>query len=381
MPFVRRVIVLVAILGLGVTAGLVIAGRLTLTTSSDASPQAADGTTQAPSGAPTLNGSLPDLSAVAEQAIKASANISSTQFVRVRDDLAAMFGMRSRDYIQPSQSLGSGVIVSSDGYILTNNHVITGDGRGAVRTEIKVALPGGREYEATVVGADAPTDLALLKIDATGLTPMVWGDSTRLRVAEWVLAVGNPYQFNQSVSLGIVSATGRSEQAFVDFIQTDAAINPGNSGGALVNARGELVGINTQIFTQTGGYQGIGFAVPSNLARAVMDDFIKFGQVRRGAINGLVQLQGINADQARNLRIATVPGVVIGNLYQNSAAHRAGFLPRDLIVAVEDTEVFDPAAFYRLVAERPIGSTVKVDVVRGGKRITLEAPVEQMARQ
>ncbi len=377
MVFVKRVVVLVAMLGLGVTAGLVLAGKLTLTSDSVAAPDTAASQPQVT--APILSGALPDLSSIAERAILASANISSTQFIERRDPWPEWFGGRGRSFIEPSQSLGSGVIVSSDGYVLTNNHVI-GDDRGSIRSEIKVALPGGREYEATVVGADAPTDLALLKIEATGLTPMPWGDSGSLRVAEWVLAIGNPYQFNQSVSLGIVSALSRSEQAFVDFIQTDAAINPGNSGGALVNARGQLVGINTQIFTQTGGYQGIGFAVPSNLARAVMDDFIKFGQVRRGAINGLVQLQAITAEQARNYGIATVPGIFVGNMYQPSEAVRAGFRPYDLIVAVNDIEVTDTTTFFRTVAAQEIGSTVKVDVVRRGKRITLDARVEQMAR-
>ncbi len=378
MSIIRRLIVLTASLGIGVMAGLVIAGKLSLTSESGAAPQA-PAAAPAPQAGGSLSGPLPDLSSVAELAIRASANISSTQFIQRRDPWAEMFGFRSRDFIEPSQSLGSGVIVSSDGYVLTNNHVI-GDDRGAVRTEIKVALPGGREYDAKVIGADDLTDLALLKIDATGLTPVAWGDSSRLRVAEWVLAIGNPYQFNQSVSLGIVSALGRSEGAFVDFIQTDAAINPGNSGGALVNARGELVGINTQIFTQTGGYQGIGFAVPSNLARAVMDDFIKFGQVRRGFINGLVQLQGITADQARGAGIATVPGVVIGNVYRNSQAARLGLRRYDLIVAVDGTEVTDTTTFFRIVAAKPIGSAVRLEIVRQGKRFAVEATVEQMAR-
>lgn len=379
MAFARRVIVMGAFLGIGVMAGLVIAGKLGLTSDSGASQPSAASQMPGAVGTPTLSGPLPDLSTVAEQAIKASANISSTQYIQRRDMMAEWFGQRG-DYLEQSQSLGSGVIVSADGYVLTNNHVVISEERGSVRNEIKVALPGGREYEAKVIGADAMTDLALLKIDATGLTPITWGDSGKLRVAEWVLAIGNPYQFNQSVSLGIVSAVSRSEQAFVDFIQTDAAINPGNSGGALVNSRGELVGINTQIFTQTGGYQGIGFAVPSNLARAVMEDFIKFGQVRRGAINGLLQLQSITADQARNANLATVPGIVVGNLYRNSAADRAGFRPYDLIVSVNGTEVLDPTQFFRLVAAQPIGSTVKVEVVRRGKRIALQAPVEQMAR-
>ena len=378
MNHLKRAVVLTAFLGLGVAAGLVLAGRLALTSSSDATQ------TTPPAPAPVINGpagaTLPDLSAVAERAVQGSANISSTQLLRVQSDpwLDFMYGRRGRDMIQPSQSLGSGVIVSSDGYVLTNNHVI-GDDQGlpVEGLEIKVTLPDGREMDGKIVGTDAATDLALVKVNATGLTPVPWGDSSKLRIAEWVLAIGNPYQFNQSVSLGIVSALGRAEQ-FVDFIQTDAAINPGNSGGALVNARGELVGINTKISTQSGGYEGIGFAIPSNLARAVMDDFIKYGEVRRGSIVGLAQLRGVSADEARENKIATIPGVLVYNLYRNSSAARAGFLPGDLIVAVNGRDVTDLAGFSRMVAEQPIGSTAKVDVVRRNRRVTLDVPIEQM---
>src|SRR3954470_23731226 len=183
-----------------------------------------------------------------------------------------MYGERSRREL----SLGSGVVVSADGYVLTNNHVVGQQGRGTVVT---VALGDKREVRARVVGADEATDIALLKLDLRNLPVIPWGDSSKLKVAEWVLAIGNPFQLNQTVTLGIVSATGRSLEGrlatYEDFIQTDAAINPGNSGGALINARGELVGINTAIATDSGGYQGVGFAVPSNLARHVMDDLIK----------------------------------------------------------------------------------------------------------
>ena len=280
--------------------------------------------------------------------------------------------------VQQSQTLGSGVVVSADGYVLTNNHVI-GDDRG-LRVEginVKVTLPDGRELDGTIVGTDQATDLALVKVNATGLTPMPWGDSGKLRIAEWVLAIGNPYQFNQSVSLGIVSALARPDQ-FVDFIQTDAAINPGNSGGALINAHGELVGINTQIFSQSGGYEGIGFAIPSNLARAVMDDLIKFGEVRRGSIVGLAQLRALTVEEARESGIASIPGVYIINLYRNSTATRAGLQPGDLIVAVNGRDVTDMASFSRLVAAEPIGSTAKIDVVRNNARVTLNVPIEQM---
>lgn len=378
MDHLKRAVVLTAFLGLGVAAGLVLAGRLALTSSSDATQTTTpppDPAISVPAGA-----TLPDLSAVAERAVQGSANISSTQLLRVQSDpwLDFMYGRRGRDMIQPSQSLGSGVIVSSDGYVLTNNHVI-GDDQGlpVEGLEIRVTLPDGREMEGKIVGTDPATDLALVKVNATGLTPVPWGDSSKLRIAEWVLAIGNPYQFNQSVSLGIVSALARTEQ-FVDFIQTDAAINPGNSGGALVNARGELVGINTKISTQSGGYEGIGFAIPSNLARAVMDDFIKYGEVRRGSIVGLAQLRGVSADEARENKIATIPGVLVYNLYRNSSAARAGFLPGDLIVAVNGRDVMDLAGFSRLIAEQPIGSTAKVDVIRRNRRITLDVPIEQM---
>lgn len=377
MEHLKRAVVLSAMLGLGVTAGLVLAGRLALTSPS--------GATQIPGAiaTPTVTGpagaALPDLSAIAERAVLGSANISSTQFLRVQSDpmMDYFYGRRGRDMIQPSQSLGSGVIVSTDGYVLTNNHVI-GDDQGlpVEGLEIKVTLPDGREMEGKIVGTDPATDLALIKVNATGLTPVPWGDSSKLRIAEWVLAIGNPYQFNQSVSLGIVSALARTEQ-FVDFIQTDAAINPGNSGGALVNSRGELVGINTKISTQSGGYEGIGFAIPSNLARAVMEDFIKYGEVRRGSIVGLAQLRAVTAEEARSIKVATIPGVLIFNLYRNSTAARL-FQRGDLIVAVNGRDVTDLAGFSRMVAEQPIGSIAKVDVVRANRRITLDVPIEQM---
>jgi S1-C subfamily serine protease len=371
----RRALVFAAFLGLGAMAGLVLAGRLAVTSTTEATPPPA----QIPGAIlPSAATPLPDLSSVAERAVLASANISSTQKIRVRPNPLDELFFGRREMVQESQSLGSGVIVSADGYVLTNNHVI-GDDRG-LRVEgidIKVTLPDGRELPGQIVGTDQATDLALVKVQATGLTPMPWGDSGRLRIAEWVLAIGNPYQFNQSVSLGIVSALARPDQ-FVDFIQTDAAINPGNSGGALINARGELVGINTQIFSQSGGYEGIGFAIPSNMARAVMDDLIKFGEVRRGAIVGLAQLQPLTVDEARRTGIATIPGVYIRNLFTNSTATRAGLRPGDLIVAVNGRDVIDMASFSRLIAAETIGSTAKIDVVRSNKRITLDVPIEQM---
>jgi S1-C subfamily serine protease len=372
----KRAVVLVAFLGLGVMAGLVIAGRLSITSPSDATLAPPPQQASIPGAVRSSNGPLPDLSSVAERAILGSTNISSTQNQRVRLSPFEQMMYGRRDLVQQSKSLGSGVIVSADGYVLTNNHVIGGE-QGQSIQQIKVTLPDGRELDGKIVGADPGTDLALLKVNATGLTPMPWGDSSKLRIAEWVLAIGNPYTFSQSVSLGIVSALVRPDQ-YVDFIQTDAAINPGNSGGALINSRGELVGINTQIYSQSGGYEGIGFAIPSNTARQIMDDFIKYGVVRRGAIVGLVQLSFFTAEEARARQIATIPGIYIGNIYRDSTADKAGLQPDDLIVAINGRDITDAATFTRLVGELPIGKPAKIDVIRENRRRTIEVPIEQM---
>ena len=254
---------------------------------------------------------MPDLTNAAQLAIPSVPNISSTSVVRTPNSPFAndpffrdFFGRDSpfgyRDRLQ--QSLGSGVVVSADGYVLTNNHVI-----GDERSEVSVTLSDKRELRAKIVGVDEATDLAVLKIDAQNLPVLAWGDSSKLKVAEWVLAVGNPFGvLNQTVTLGIVSATGRSLEGMMyeDFIQTDAAINQGNSGGALINARGELIGINTAIFSQSGGSQGVGFAVPSNLAKHVMSELITHKTVRRGNISG-VELYPMTARIASSSRRPT----------------------------------------------------------------------------
>ena len=208
---------------------------------------------------------------------------------------------------------------------------------------------------------------------------MPWGDSSSLRIAEWVLAVGNPFQLNQTVTLGIVSAVGRDNLGvarYEDFIQTDAAINPGNSGGALVNSRGELVGINTAIFSESGGYQGVGFAVPSNLASRVMEDLIEFGDVRRGSF-GYIDVRQMSPRLARELGAPDTQGAVVWRIHQDSAAARVGIKPGDVIVSFNDQPIDDPAAYLRMLSDAPIGSTVTVGVVRAGERISFEVPVSQ----
>ena len=223
-------------------------------------------------------------------------NISAVQVYRQRrfvDPFSNFFGGEDAFPVQRGQSAGSGVIVGSDGYVLTNNHVL---GQGALQ-QVTVILSDRRERPAKLVGIDPTTDLALLKIAERNLPAVTWGDSGQLKVAEWVLAVGNPYQLGQTVTLGIVSGLNRSYEdvsSIVDYIQTDAAINPGNSGGALINRRGELVGINTWIYSQSGGDQGIGFAIPSNIARRVSEEIIRTGEVKRGTI-GEIQLASVDA--------------------------------------------------------------------------------------
>ena len=391
----RRFLFAVLAISVGFAAGLVFTGRLHLTEASSASPAA-----RAASGAGvgtavrmdpepqavaarTLAG-MPDFSNVAAATIASVTNISSQQVVRTASpfandpffrqffgDDADMFGGRDRR----ETSLGSGVVVSADGYVLTNNHVV-----GDNTAEITVTLPDKREMRAKVIGTDQLTDIAVLKINATGLTPMPWGDSSKLRVAEWVLAIGNPFQLNQTVTLGIVSALGRTNVGaapYVDFIQTDAAINPGNSGGALINARGELIGINTAIYSQSGGYQGIGFAVPSNLARKVMTDLVQSGVVRRGWI-GNVDVIPMTAQVAEQLGVSVDRGVLVNRMTRGGPSYEAGIRPGDVIVAINGKEVTDDTQLVRVVADAPIGSTLTVAAIREGKKVEFRVAVQTM---
>jgi Do/DeqQ family serine protease len=339
---------------------------------------------------------MPDLTHAAQLAIPSVPNISSTQVVRTPNSPFAndpffrdFFGNNSpfgyRERLQ--QSLGSGVVVSTDGYVLTNNHVVTGEASSLSieQLDVTVTLADQRELSADVVGVDPATDLALLKVEATDLPTMPWGDSTQLKVAEWVLAIGNPYQLSQTVTLGIVSAVGRTNlgvSTYEDFIQTDAAINPGNSGGALINARGELVGINTVIFSQSGGYQGIGFAVSSNLAQRVLSDLQQYREVRRGSI-GLTpeNLMVVTTELARRFGAPDTRGALIASMFRPSSAFVAGLRPGDIIVALDGTSIEEPEHFARAVVDARIGSTARVEVIREGERRTFDVPVVKLERQ
>jgi serine protease Do len=273
-------------------------------------------------------------------------------------------------------SLGSGVIISSDGYIVTNNHVI-GENVRAASTEVTASLPDKREVRGKIIGTDPATDIALVKVNVTGLPTVPWGDSSQLKVGEWVLAIGSPFQLSQTVTAGIVSATGRAQLGFADyedFIQTDAAINPGNSGGALLNTRGELVGINTGIFSQSGGYQGIGFAVPSNLARRVVSDLMNYGEVRRGSI-GYIGIEKLTTQLAEEVGAPNTEGALVSRMSRGSEAYDAGLRPGDVIVAVNGQKILDPGQFARVVADSKIGSTAQVKVLRSGRTVEFKLPI------
>jgi len=328
----------------------------------------------------------PDFTAVAAKAVNAVTNISSLQIVRRRSSPFfndpffqqffgndEFFGGRAR----PEQSLGSGVVVSADGYMVTNQHVLGDDVE-----KVTVLLADQRELAAEIVGVDSYTDLAVLKVDATGLPVLPWGDSSKLKVAEWVLAVGNPFQFSQTVTLGIVSALGRNVglSTYEDFIQTDAAINPGNSGGALVNTRGELVGINTAIYSETGGYQGIGFAVPSNIARRVVDDIIRYGQVRRGSI-GFLEVSPLTPRLARQLGAPDTNGLLVTRMRRDSEAYASGIRPGDVIVSLDGKAFTDAQSLQRAIADAPIGGAMRVGLIREGRREEVTVKVGQSGRE
>ena len=382
---VRRVALVVLFISMGFAAGLVLTGRMR-TASDTVASQAERGTEPRPARDTPVPAALPDLTGIAQRAVDSVTNISSTQIVRRPQSPFASdpffsyffgddpFGYRERR----EQSLGSGVAVShpsGNGYVLTNNHVV-----GDLRSEVSIVLGDKRELRAKIVGVDPDTDIALLRVDARDLRTLPWGDSSKLRVAEWVLAIGNPFQLNQTVTLGIVSATGRSLEGrlatYEDFIQTDAAINPGNSGGALVNARGELVGINTAIYSESGGYQGIGFAVPSNLARHVMDDLIRYGQVRRGTIAG-IRLQPLTSQIAERLGAPDTRGVLVYEMDTRSDAYANGLRPGDIIVRFNDTAVDGASHFMRLLSDASIGSTATLGVLREGRTRTIRVPIVQ----
>ena len=292
-----------------------------------------------------------------------------------------MFGQRAprgggRQMPSPMQrGLGSGVIISNDGYILTNNHVVEQSAR------IQVELSDRRVLDAKLIGADEPSDLAVIKIEATSLPVVAIGDSTAMRVGDLVLAVGNPLGVGQTVTMGIVSAKGRAtglgDGSYEDFLQTDAPINQGNSGGALVNTNGELVGINSQILSPSGGNIGIGFAVPSNMAKNVMEQLISNGRVHRGRLG--VTVQGITGDLATGLGLDKAEGALVSDVTPGGAAAKAGLKRGDVILGYQGRAVVDTNAFRNEIAATKPGSTITLQVLREGKSSEMKATLEEMA--
>jgi len=400
---VRRLAIPVLLIVLGFAAGLTVTSRTRAAAEMTPAPAPAAGAEPAPPpGAPAVDaqrpssptaGSVasgPDFTRVATTAVKGVANISSVQLVERRTspfandpffqyffgDQDDLFGGRSRR----SLSLGSGVIVSADGYVVTNSHVIGQNLRSL--PEVTVALADKREVRGTIIGLDPPTDIALLKIDVKGLPVVPWGDSSKLQVGEWVLAIGSPFQLSQTVTAGIISATGRANIGFSeyeDFIQTDAAINPGNSGGALVNTRGELIGINTGIFSQSGGYQGIGFAVPSNLAHSIANSLMEYGEVRRGTIEG-IRVESVAPAYAREVGAPGTNGALIVEMSRGSDAYAGGLRPGDIITAVNGQTLTDPSHLMRILADAPIGSQAAIRVWREGRSTDVRVTIASSGR-
>jgi len=318
---------------------------------------------------------------IAEAVKPAIVNISTTRTIKIQgrdqflDDpfFKRFFGDQFKmPKERKTAGLGSGVIVSSDGYILTNYHVIKD------ADEIKVLLSDKRDFKGKVIGTDPKTEIAVIKIEATNLPTIKWGDSNRLKVGEIVLAIGNPYGLNQTVTMGIVSAVGRANVGiaeYEDFIQTDAAINPGNSGGAMVNVKGELVGINTAIFSTSGGYQGIGLAIPSDMAKDVMDSLIAKGKVVRGWLG--VSVQSITPELAKQFNLKEEKGALVGDVVEESPAEKAGIQRGDIITSYEGKKIDEPYQLRNMVANTSPGKEVELTIVREITTKTIKVTISE----
>src|SRR5262245_46186692 len=354
------------------------------TASSEVGPTAS--AAPAPVGATALPGAAASYAGVVDQVTPAvvtirmerrAKNVSQEQDIpeEFRQFFGDQFGSGRRGQQQPERregGLGSGVVVRPDGYILTNNHVVER------ADQLSVDMSDGRTFKAKVVGTDPATDLAVVKIEGTKLPTLPLGDSEALRVGDVVLAVGNPLGVGQTVTMGIVSAKGRATgggDSYEDFIQTDAPINQGNSGGALVNTRGELVGINSQILSPSGGNIGIGFAIPANMAKNVMTQLIDHGQVHRGMIG--VTIQPVTSDIASSLGLSQASGALVNSVQPGSPADKAGIRRGDVITSVNGAAVKDSNELRNNVAQMAPGSTAKMSVVRDGKEQTFDVTLAE----
>jgi serine protease Do len=313
-------------------------------------------------------------------------NISTSKTVSEKDSspFSDFFDGSLQDFFDPfsmpkkwkEQSLGSGVLVSSDGYIITNNHVVE------KADEITVTLYDQQNYRGKIIGTDPKTDIAVIKISADDLPQINWGNSELLQVGEFVLAFGNPFSLGHTVTMGIVSAMGRANVGiadYEDFIQTDAAINPGNSGGPLVNVKGELVGINTAIFSRTGGYQGIGFAVPSNMAKSVMTQLIKDGKVTRGWLG--VTIQNFTPELAKEFGLEKLAGALVTDVFKGSPAEMAGVKRGDVILKVNGKDIRNVEALRNLVSQTKVGSNINLHIIRNSKPVKIKVDIVEFPQE
>ncbi|CAI07796.1 putative serine protease MucD [Aromatoleum aromaticum EbN1] len=295
--------------------------------------------------------------------------------------MPGMPGMPGQGGPQISRGIGSGFIVSADGYVLTNAHVVgagAGAGEGEVQSEVTVRLIDKREFKAKVVGTDPRTDIALLKIDATGLPVVRTGNAEKARVGEWVVAVGSPFGFDNTVTAGIISAKARRlpDENYVPFIQTDVAINPGNSGGPLFNLAGEVIGINSQIYSRSGGFMGISFAIPIDVALNVKDQLIQYGRVQRGKLG--VTIQGMTRELAQSFGLAEPKGALVSNVEAGSAADKAGIKAGDVVLGVNGTKIDDSGDLPRIIGDKRPGTEVKLELWRDGRTRTVTATLGEM---
>jgi len=321
---------------------------------------------------------LPSLAPVLKQVTPSVVNVNTQTRVRIRSPLMddpffrRFFNVPNQPRERISQSLGSGVIVDAKkGYVLTNNHVIAG------ADEIFVGLKDGRSLEAKLIGTDPDTDLAVIQIPADNLIALQLADSDELQVGDFVVAVGNPFGLGQTVTSGIVSALGRAGLRgleYQNFIQTDASINPGNSGGALINLRGELVGINSAIFTPSGGNVGIGFAIPASMARHVMDQLTEFGEVRRGTFG--IYVQNLTPELAGAFSIEVGRGALVSEIAEGSAADEAGLQPGDVILRMAKSDINSAQDFHNAEGRMAIGESLKVEYVRKGKKRNVQLTIQ-----
>jgi serine protease Do len=342
-----------------------------------------------PTTAPSPTVALPDFSGLVEHNGPAVVNITATR-AGASDAAAQMPGFGRNDPFyeffrrfqgpmprqqNPGHALGSGFIVSADGVIFTNAHVV------ADATEVMVKLTDRREFKAKVIGIDKPTDVAVLKIDARDLPTVRVGDSKNIKVGEWVVAIGSPYGFENSVTSGIVSAKFRAlpTETYVPFIQTDVAVNPGNSGGPLFNLKGEVVGINSQIYSSTGGYQGVSFAIPIDVAMKVKDQLQQYGKVSRGRLG--VTIQDVNQELASSFGLKQAGGALVSSVEKDSPAARAGLQPGDIIVKVNGNDVVRTGDLSGQVAETKPGNTVRLQVLRQGKSQDIAVTVGELKQQ